>query len=395
MKVTIVDCILGLLAFDGENRIIEYVRFPERLEEKVAAIRNIQQGIVSPEIGELIANLKAEGYLKLVFECEGLARAVKEKFDVDISIEKSSVAGAFLRSHVARIAMEIGCVNFPEDYYTLVHEVSNAMGRGGVRRDSGRRDRLLSQAILTLDDLDQTLNLFSNRVKEWYGLYFPELGAFLEGNEAYLKLVASLKEKDAFTDQRLVAEGVDLAKTEALAAIATTSMGGEIGDRDLNEIQKLANNLLYLYSLRDDLEKYVDELMMEVAPNLRSLAGSTLGARLIAFVGGLDNLAKKSASKIQVLGAEKALFRSFKTGTKPPKHGLIFQHNAVHQAPKWQRGKIARVLAGKLAIAARLDVYHGAYQGEKLVEDFARRVDEIKEKYAAPPTTKRRKRRGR
>jgi nucleolar protein 56 len=395
LKVTLVDCVLGLLAFDGENRVVEYVLFPEGLGERVDAILNLQQGIVSPEIGALIAKLKAEGCLNLVFECDGLARAVREKYGVDISIETSSVAGEFLRSNVARIALEIGHVDSSEEYFALVHDVANAMAREGVRRDSGRRDLLLSQAILTLDDLEKTLNLFSNRVKEWYGLYFPELGDVMEGNEVYLKLVASLKEKEGFTDQRLVEGGVDSATAEALATLATTSMGGEMGDRDLSEIQKLANTLLHLYTSRDDVEKYVDELMMEVAPNLRSLAGSTLGARLIAFVGGLDNLAKKSASKIQVLGAEKALFRSFKTGTKPPKHGLIFQHKAVHQAPKWQRGKIARVLAGKLAIAARLDVYHGAYQGAKLAEEFNRRVEEIKEKYAAPPTTKRRTGRGR
>lgn len=395
MKVTIVDCILGLLAFDRENRVVEYVLFPEGLGKKVEAIMNLQQGIVSQEIGELISKLKEKGYLKLVFECEGLARAVREKYDVDVSIEKSSVAGEFLRSNVARIALEIGYIDSPEDYSALVHDISNAIARWGVRRDSGRRDLLLSQAILALDDLDKALNLFSNRVKEWYGLYFPELGTFLEKNEAYLNLVAFLKEKEGFTDKRLVGEGVDLEQAEALATIAKTSMGGEIGDRALIEIQKLSHNLLHLYNSRDDLEKYVDEVMLEVAPNLRDLAGSTLGARLIAFVGGLDNLAKKSASKIQVLGAEKALFRSFKTGTKPPKHGLIFQHKAVHQAPKWQRGKIARVLAGKLAIAARLDVYRGEYQGEKLVEDFNRRVEEIKEKYVRPPTTKRRKGRGR
>jgi nucleolar protein 56 len=228
-------------------------------------------------------------------------------------------------------------------------------------------------------------------MKEWYGLYFPELGSLVEGNEVYMKLIGSLKEKERFTEGRLVEEGLTSERAEAIADTALTSMGAEIEGEDLSEIQQLATTLLQLHQRRNGLDEYVDKIMEEIAPNIRGLVGSTLGARLIAFVGGLENLAKKSASKIQVLGAEKALFRSFRTGTKPPKHGLIFQHKAVHQAPRWQRGKIARVLAGKLAIAARLDVYRGEYQGNELVEDFEKRVDEIKEKYAEPPKRSRRR----
>jgi len=125
--------------------------------------------------------------------------------------------------------------------------------------------------------------------------------------------------------------------------------------------------------------------MREEAPNIRELAGSILGARLIAVTGGLKNLSKKSSGTIQILGAEKALFRSLKTGSQPPKHGLIFQHRDIHQSPSWQRGKIARALAGKIAIAARLDSFEGAYQGDDLKKKFDKRVEEIKEKYANAP----------
>jgi nucleolar protein 56 len=232
-------------------------------------------------------------------------------------------------------------------------------------------------------------------MKEWYGLYFPELGSLVDGNEVYMKLIGSLKEKEFFTEGRLVKEGLASERAEAIAETAKTSMGAKIGSEDLSEIQKFATTLLQLHQLRNGLDEYVDKVMMEIAPNLRGLAGSTLGARLIAFVGGIENLAKKSASKIQVLGAEKALFRSFRTGTKPPKHGLIFHHKAVHQAPRWQRGKIARVLAGKLAIAARIDAYRGEYGGNELVEEFEKRVKEIQDKYAEPPKRSQRTRRKR
>jgi len=125
-----------------------------------------------------------------------------------------------------------------------------------------------------------------------------------------------------------------------------------------------------------------------VAPNTRAVAGALLGARLIAIAGSLQNLAMRPASTIQVLGAEKALFRSLKTGARPPKHGLIFQHALLHDAKRWQRGKIARVLAGKLAIAARIDAFGGKYVGDSLKADVDRRLAEIREKYKEPPPLK-------
>jgi nucleolar protein 56 len=149
--------------------------------------------------------------------------------------------------------------------------------------------------------------------------------------------------------------------------------------------------VLSLYEMRQDLEKYMDNIMNAVAPNVMSLVGSLLGARLIAIAGGLPNIARLPASTIQILGAEKALFRSLKTGTRPPKHGLIFQHTYLHDAKRWQRGKLARALAGKLAIAARADAYGGRDISKRLKEDLNRRVEEIREKYSEPPPIQERK----
>ena len=137
------------------------------------------------------------------------------------------------------------------------------------------------------------------------------------------------------------------------------------------------------------MEEYVDNTMEEMAPNVKAVAGALLGARMISIAGSLQNLAMRPASTIQVLGAEKALFRSLKTGARPPKHGLIFQHTLLHDAKRWQRGKIARVIAGKLAIAARADAFgEGHYIGAQLKEDINKRIEEIREKYKEPPPPK-------
>jgi nucleolar protein 56 len=124
--------------------------------------------------------------------------------------------------------------------------------------------------------------------------------------------------------------------------------------------------------------------MNKIAPNITMTAGATIGARLIARAGGLERMARLPASTIQVLGAEKALFRAIRTGSRPPKHGILFQHEAVHMAPKWQRGKIARTLANKIAIAARIDFYRGEKAGE-LTGMLEKRLAEIKIKYKEPP----------
>jgi nucleolar protein 56 len=130
-----------------------------------------------------------------------------------------------------------------------------------------------------------------------------------------------------------------------------------------------------------------------VAPNVKSLLTASVGARIIAKAGSLSRLAVLPASTIQVLGAEKALFRALKTGTRPPKHGLIFQHPLIHSAPRWQRGKIARAIASKVAIAARIDVYRHSEKDSSILERLERRIKEIQEKYKEPRLEKDRSRR--
>jgi nucleolar protein 56 len=257
-----------------------------------------------------------------------------------------------------------------------------------VTRAVEKRDLLVVQAIQTIDDLDKTLNLFMSRVREWYGLHFPELDRLIDKHETYARLIVNLGGRDNFTVENLEKEGLPKAKTEQIAEAAKASMGAELSEEDMKQIQTMCKNTLGLYDARQTLEKYVDTVMNDVAPNTRALVGSLLGARLIALAGGLNNLAKLPASTVQVLGAEKALFRSLRTGARPPKHGIIFQHSLIHEAKRWQRGKVARALAGKLSIAARTDAFSGKYVGDVLKAGLEKRIGEVKEKYGEPPPKK-------
>jgi len=153
-------------------------------------------------------------------------------------------------------------------------------------------------------------------------------------------------------------------------------------------IQQLSNATLDLYRRREELEQYITKMMTEVAPNIQGLVGSLLGARLIGYAGGLERMAKLPSSTIQVLGAEKALFRSLRTNALPPKHGIIFQFPEIHQNPRWLRGKIARALAGKITIAARVDAFKGQYIADKLRARLLHSISEIKQRFPKPPKRK-------
>ncbi len=215
-----------------------------------------------------------------------------------------------------------------------------------------------------------------------------ELSRLLEKHETYARLIVNLGQRKNFTLKNLQAEGLPTAKEKQIAEAAAASMGAVLAETDFDQIQAICRNTLELYRSRQTLETYLDATMEEVAPNIQALAGSLLGARLIAISGGLNNMAKMPASTIQVLGAEKALFRALKTGTRPPKHGIIFQHTLIHEAKRWQRGKLARAFAGKLAIAARTDAFSGKYVGDHLKATLESRTEEIHEKYEKPPLKK-------
>lgn len=261
---------------------------------------------------------------------------------------------------------------------------SIAAAEQAIREASSRPDLHLVQAIQALDDTDKYLNITATRAAEWYGLHFPELTQMVQDNVALCKIIAEIGSRDSVSNENLNGRGFTEKKIEAILEARDRSKGGTISDGDLGRVRSLASLAIQLSSLRDALNGYVESQMRKVAPNVADVAGATIGARLMAKAGGLDRLAMLPASTIQILGAEKALFRSLRTGARPPKHGILFQHQAVHTAPKWQRGKIARTLANKIAIAARVDYYRGS-EDLSIKEGLDKRLESIKERYKEPP----------
>lgn len=386
MQLYIVDSPIGIFALNEAGEIVNKRLFKGDPAEAAKLVARINKGEAPEEVTNFLKKLtKRREFKRLIFDNPKLAGALEGKVTAEIKVQRPCSAADKFRRELASTALKLKFFRSKAEFEGFIREVSLQLASLSVKEAAAKRDVFAIQAARALDDLDKTLNLFSGRIREWYGLIFPELNDLVESHEAYLKLVAKFGEKSNFTFNALLREGVPEDKAKLIAQSAVKSMGAKPSDVDVAPIKDFCALALELFALRKRVEAYLVELMNDVAPNLTALIGPTLSAKLISLAGGLESLARMPASTIQVLGAEKALFRALRTGTRPPKHGLIFQHALLHQSPRWQRGKIARALAGKLAIAARLDAFEGEFKGEELRREIEERVKEIKEKYRRPP----------
>lgn len=267
---------------------------------------------------------------------------------------------------------------------SVIREKAMQRTRILLREKIEARDIYIAQAIKSIDDVNSILNLIYARLSEWYGIHFPELQDLVRDNPQYIKLISKTRGAMRSNLSEDILSHLSARRRELILQAAEQSLGTEISTYDMNPISQLAGFGVEILKIKDNLETYIEESMKEVAPNLQCLAGSLLGARLIALVGSLENLAKCSSGTIQVIGAEKALFRHLRAGEDPPKHGVIFQSSYIHSAKKHQRGKIARALAGKLTIAARVDFFSGEFIGTTLLQELERKVEEIKSSFPEP-----------
>ena len=305
---------------------------------------------------------------------EILSKIYPDKNFIYKTIDSSNLFPLFVQS---------GFFSSEEEISNFLQNFSIEYSKQQIRDVSGKEDLQIIEGINSLDELDKAINILMARINEWYGLHFPELENLVKDSNEYFKFVSLGLNRSSITEKDLDSFSFSEKKLDAIFSAAQDSKGGEINSKDLSIISILSDNVINLVKVRDKMLNYISDLMNNVAPNLSAIAGPTIGARLIAKSGGMMKLARLPSSTIQVLGAEKALFRSLKSGSRPPKHGIIFQHDKVHSSPKWQRGKIARSLAAKIAIAARIDVFRGSKEID-IEHSLDERYREIQEKYASP-----------
>lgn len=380
--------VLGAVALNENGDVITKVLYEGSTDEIADKMNRLEAGEPIDEVVKLINELRDRGITRIIVENRELARNLANKVTgVEIRSELPASVGNQYRNNLERYIREVFGMDM-QQYLARVYEITVTQTRHKLRKVVEKRDLFVAQAISSVDDLDKILNLISSRVREWYGLHFPELEDLVKDHREYMTLVTKLGHRSNFTVDNLTKLGLSQDRAKRIYEAASKSVGAEMSDWDLEPIRTYAGIYVQLSDLRNKLSQYIDEAMVEVAPNVRELVGSLLGARLIMLAGGLMRLALLPASTIQVLGAEKALFRALRTGSRPPKHGVIFQFPEIFRAPRWQRGKIARALAAKLAIAAKADAFTGNFIAPRLKEDLMKRIQEVKTVYAKPPPRK-------
>ncbi|GFZ02832.1 NOP56-like pre RNA processing ribonucleoprotein [Actinidia rufa] len=280
-----------------------------------------------------------------------LGNAIKEKLKIDC-VHNNAVMELMrgVRSQLTELISGLGA----QDLAPMSLGLSHSLSRYKLKFSPDKVDTMIIQAIGLLDDLDKELNTYAMRVREWYGWHFPELAKIVTDNILYakvVKLMGSRSNAAKIDFSEILPEEVETELKEA----AMISMGTEVSDLDLMNIKELCDQVLSLAEYRAQLYDYLKSRMNTIAPNLTALVGELVGARLIAHGGSLLNLAKQPGSTVQILGAEKALFRALKTKHATPKYGLIYHASLIGQAAPKHKGKIARSLAAKAAIAIRYD----------------------------------------
>jgi nucleolar protein 56 len=363
MKVIIITTSFGFIALNEEYEVIS-----SRLSTDVdtTLLDAITKNKLSNMEIELIDEL-SDDYDEIVIETNKSLSSYEslESFD-KISVEKDNEYGRYIRDKLYNILEEITNLNRSE-LLRVTHASYQEIAKEKITESVKTSDVMIVETINALEDLEETTGRLIERLRQWCMPYLPELDK-ISNHHLYTKIIALETSRENIKNSSLL-EGTNVELSDDYDI--------NMDDNDLEIIKSFAVSLNELYESKKTLESYIQEKVHDVAPNLYDVAGANLAAKLIAHCNGLENLAKLPSSTVQIIGAEKAVFRHLKTGEKPPKHGLIFQHPSIRGSNWWHRGKIARAVAGKITIAARRDAFTGEYSPE-LKEQLDMRIEKIK-----------------
>ncbi|MFX1280765.1 MAG: C/D box methylation guide ribonucleoprotein complex aNOP56 subunit [Promethearchaeota archaeon] len=384
MRSYIADTLVGIFAFDETGNILDFIDFEDEVERIIQFFDTIHDGIILTVYEKFLLELKNSGFDEFIFDNKELKDLTSDSLGYKTIFESVSAELKNFRLNLRTQLKKIGISKTNDEILAQYKKINEELTRKKVSVASGHSDNIIIQTIGTLDVIKKTISLLSSHLREWYGLHFPELtDKVIDDNILLAKLISALGVREKFTYDNLKSS-FDLPenKINLLQQYASSSMGANF---DLKMVQEYAGQILSLDSYCQDLENYLTDLMEKSAPNINAIIGSLIGAKLIAKSGSLKKLAFMPASRIQLLGAEKALYRFLKTGENRPKHGLIFQWNQIRGSKYYLRGKIARVLAGKIGLAAKIDYFGGDFVGDEMAKEIERKIREIEEKYPNPP----------
>jgi nucleolar protein 56 len=353
MRAFVATGVLGVFAFDEKAALLEYVLFrkdPEYIADRLGRAR---KGEIIEEEKEILERLKKKGYKEVIWAKETQIKGI----DIMCLYKKENLAEETLSYSYRKYAIQFKWASTQAEINEILTKVNVLMTKTQLK--IAKKDVILMKAVGTLEELDKDLNVFTEHLMEWYGLYFPEAVRHFDSNEKFVNFVADSGPRESM-------------KEGHIAELAASSAGMPFGEDDLAELQAFAKNVQAFYLRKDRLNKYVEASAKAVIPNISAVAGPLLGARMLSLAGGLDKISSMPSSTIQLLGAEKALFRHLKGQGKSPKYGILFGHGSIQSAPRELRGKVARLIAAKISIAARIDKYSKEDRGA----DLKKQLDE-------------------
>ncbi|KRZ35380.1 Nucleolar protein 58, partial [Trichinella pseudospiralis] len=336
---------------DKARQFVQLVNFKKfsDINESLQSTMDIVENKCSKTLKKVIKKfVLPEMQEKLAVADAKLGSLIQEKFPGISCLSNSKITELFrgVRSNLNSLLVDIPRRELENMAVALAHNMS----RHKLKFTAEKIDMMIVQAIGLHDDLDRELNNYAMRCREWYGWHFPELGKCITDHLLYAQTVQRIgfRECASMTNlSDLLSE--DLQKK--VKDMSLHSLGTEISTSDLKSIKLLCEQVKY----RTELGNYLKARMFSLAPNLASLTGEIIGARLIARAGSLLSLSKMSASTIQIIGAEKALFRAIKAKRDTPKYGLIYHAQIISSVPQKLKGKVARMLANKATLAVRYD----------------------------------------
>ncbi|CCI44577.1 unnamed protein product [Albugo candida] len=337
-------------------------------ENALENINSISEGLICEDLKNFLEmNLPSKGKSKkakfsLGIQDKNLAQSVSDELNVPCNSNETTqeiVRG--IRYHFCKMVKGLDHGNLSKAQLGLGHSYSRAK----VKFNVNRADNMIIQSIALLDQMDKDINTFAMRIREWYSWHFPELVKIVSDNYNYARCASFIKNRNTLssveegdeTMKGLIKIVLDEEKAKQIVQASRTSMGMDMSEIDMINVDSFATRLVKLAEYRRQLHDYLISKMSTVAPNLATLIGETVGARLISHAGSLTNLAKCPASTVQILGAEKALFRALKTRGNTPKYGLLFHSTFIGRAAAKNKGRISRYLANKCAIASRIDSF--------------------------------------
>ena len=375
---------LGMAAFDPRGSLVVSKKF----DNAIRSYRLLKSGVNLDEIRWFIEKLRS---FEPVSTNDASIVAVLRQAGLNSQL-MSEDQQQYIQNSKPTLMVKAGFANNEQDAMQALREFAINLSSSRVKEASEKLDLHIIQSINALDELDKIINTVGARMREWYGLHFPELDNLVSSLGVYAEIVSRAGLRENIIVEILQSIGLQDKKVEVILDAAKRSKGGDMTPENLAIVKRLADVVIAQSDLRRVLADHIEAAMETVAPNVKELLTAAVGARIISKAGSLARLARLPASTIQILGAEKALFRALKTGARPPKHGLLFQHPLIHSAPKWQRGKIARAVASKVAIAARIDYYRHNGRDSTIYGKLKIRINEIQEKYREPMPEKERDR---